>query len=142
MKFLKIEHQWFIQYYNVVYSWYQFVAYLFNMKSYWWTTNFVFNLNVLCKQCFMGICKGQNEIETKRNETKPNETKRNQTKRNETDRKETISNETKRNDVAFRFVSFGFVSLCLVSFRFVSFLFRVALYMYPLLTVGLVRLKS
>lgn len=39
----------------------------------------------------MGICKGQNEIETKRNETKPNEAKRNQTKQNRLKRNETKS---------------------------------------------------
>ena len=75
----------------------------------------------------VGTWKVRNEIETKRNETKTNETKSNETKCYRSKRNETKSNETKRNDVTFRFV---------------SFLFRFALYMYPLLTVGLVKMKS
>ena len=74
-----------------------------------------------------GTRKVRNEIDTKRNETVRNEKKRNQTKRNET---------------TLHFVSFRFVSFCLISFRFVRFLFRFALCRYPLLTVGLVKMKS
>ena len=44
---------------------------------------------------FVGTCKVQNEIETKRNETERNETKSNETKRNRTKRNETDLNEAK-----------------------------------------------